>query len=246
MAKRQTGSEIIKALEAVYAEIRKNHPELPDAVIITGSGLSGGGGKWAHFWADRWVDRDGSGKRPEIFVAGERLACGAELTVQTMLHECTHALAAVRGEKDTSRQNRYHNRTFVKIAEEMGLEYRRERPDPVIGFSAVELTDEAREKYRDVIKGLDEAIRTYLDDPLLPMFIGGATGSGDGGDSGDDGAHRIGPARRRTAGATSGSRNNTKYVCDCPEPRIIRVAPKTFDKAPIICGECGSDFHPED
>jgi len=29
MAKRQTGSEIIKALEAVYAEIRKNHPELP-------------------------------------------------------------------------------------------------------------------------------------------------------------------------------------------------------------------------
>lgn len=238
MANRQTGSEIIKALEVVYAEIRKNHPELPDAVIVTGSGLSGGGGKWAHFWADRWVDRDGSGKRPEIFVAGERLACGAEPTVQIMLHECTHALAAVRGEKDTSRQNRYHNRTFVKIAEEMGLEYRREKPDPVIGFSDVELTDETREKYRDVIKGLDEAIRTYLDDPLLPLFIG--SGSGDGG------AHRIGPVRRRTAGATSKSRNNTKYVCNCPEPRIIRVAPKTFDKAPIICGECGSDFHPED
>lgn len=239
MAKRQTGSEIIKALEVVYAEIRKNHPELPDAVIVTGSGLSGGGGKWAHFWADRWVDRDGSGKRPEIFVAGERLACGAEPTVQIMLHECTHALAAVRGEKDTSRQNRYHNRTFVKIAEEMGLEYRHEKPDPVIGFSDVELTDETREKYRDVIKGLDEAIRTYLDDPLLPLFIG--SGSGDGG------AHRIGPVRRRrTAGATSKSRNNTKYVCNCPEPRIIRVAPKTFDKAPIICGECGSDFHPED
>ena len=91
--KRQTGSEIVKALEGVWREIVKRHPELPDVVMITGSGLDGMGAKWAHFWRERWTDKTDKSTRPELFIAGERLACGAKLTVQSMLHEAAHAIA---------------------------------------------------------------------------------------------------------------------------------------------------------
>lgn len=234
-AKRQTGSEIVKALEAVWTEVVKRHPELPDVVMITGSGLDLMGAKWAHFWRERWTDRADKATRPEMFIAGERLACGAELTLQSILHEAAHALAFVRDEKDTSRQNRYHNKTFVKMAEELGLEYAHETPDSSIGFSAVTLTEAAKVNYAKVITKLDSAIKTYL-----PGFedLGSNGSSGTGG----DGTHRITGVKRKTTAGQGPSRNNIKAVCACEVPRIIRVARKTFEVAAINCGECGSEF----
>jgi len=236
--KRQSGSEIVAALEVAYEDIRANHPELPEVVWITGSGLAGGGGKWAHFWRDRWEDkRDDASepdKRAEMFMAGERLACGAELTLQSMLHEAAHALAAVRGLQDTSRQHRYHNKTFVKMAKELGLEYPHETPDSTTGFSAVVLREETKAKYAETIKRLDASIKTYLNDPLLAAL--GLVG-GDG--TGSDGAHRIPKGLKPTKPK---ARNNTKYVCECAKPRVLRMAPKTFEVAPITCGACGEEF----
>ncbi len=234
--KRQSGSEIVKALEDVWAEIVRRHPELPDVVMITGSGLDGMGGRWAHFWRERWEDKGDTTKRPELFVAGERLACGAELTVQSILHEAAHALAYVRDEKDTSRQNRYHNKVFLAMAKELGLDYVHEAPDKTIGFSAVTLTEAAKVNYKDVIDNLDQAILTYLNDPMIALLTG-TTGAGGG--SGSDGNHRIGVRKPKTTGK---SRNNGKYVCGCETPRILRMAPKTFELAAVTCGECGQDF----
>jgi hypothetical protein len=91
--------------------------------------------KWGHFGADHWVEghptEDGQGaaldlsaarRKPELFVAGECLAEGPRQTLQTMLHEAVHALAHVRGVKDTSRGGKYHNkREFVALAGELGL-----------------------------------------------------------------------------------------------------------------------------
>lgn len=240
---RQSGSEIVKALETAYADIRANHPELPDVVWITGSGLDGISGKWAHFWRDRWQDRQDdateSDKRAEMFMAGERLACGAELTLQSMLHEAAHALAAVRELQDTSRQHRYHNKTFVKMAEELGLEYKHETPDTTIGFSAVTLTEDAKVKYADTIKTLDSAIKVILDSPWLSLLTGTT-----GGEGGGDGAHRMPKGTKRTT--TSTSRNNGKYVCGCETPRILRMAPKTFELAAVECKACGEEFHAAD
>ncbi len=236
---RQSGSEIVAALEAAYADIRSNHPELPEVVWITGSGFAGGS-KWAHFWRDRWEDKQAdetaSDKRAEMFMAGERLACGAELTLQSMLHEAAHALAAVREEQDTSRQHRYHNKTFVKMAEELGLEYAHETPDPSIGFSAVTLREETKAKYAATIEKLDNSIKAVLNDPLLAALgiVGGANGNG------SDGAHRIPKGLKPKP--TAKSRNNVKYVCQCEKPRVMRMAPKTFELASITCGECGQDF----
>lgn len=238
--KRQTGSELVKALEVVWREIVKRHPELPDVVMITGSGLDMLGAKWAHFWRERWTDKSDKSTRPELFVAGERLACGAELTLQSLLHEAAHALAFVREIKDTSRQNRYHNREFVKCANELGLEYAHECPDSVIGFSAVTLTDEAKTAYASVIAKLDAAIKMHL--PGFESYGISATGG--------DGTHTMTGTngtklRRRTTVTTGPSRNNIKYVCQCETPRIMRMAKSTFEAAPITCGACGKDFEEE-
>lgn len=234
-ARKQTGSEIVKALEAVWAEVVKRHPELPDVVMITGSGLDLMGAKWAHFWRERWTDRADKSTRPEMFIAGERLACGAELTLQSILHEAAHALAFVREENDTSRQNRYHNKTFVKMAEELGLEYAHEGPDTSIGFSAVTLSAEGKAAYAKVIEKLDAAIKIHL-----PGFED--LGSNASGGSGGDGTHRITGIKRTKSAGQGPSRNNGKYVCECETPRILRMAKKTFEVAGITCGACGSEF----
>lgn len=41
--------------------------------------------------------------------------------VGTLLHEMVHLYATMQGVKDSSRQGRYHNRTFEKLASERGL-----------------------------------------------------------------------------------------------------------------------------
>lgn len=233
--KRQTGSEIIKVLEATWREIVKRHPELPEVVIITGSGLSMFGAKWAHFSIGyHWVDKgDHDAKRPEMFIAGERLACGGELTLQSMLHEATHAIAAKRGIQDCSRQGRYHNGEFRKIASELGLEYPSDSPDKSIGFSAVTLTEATKTNYANTIKKLDAAINTYL-----PGFEGLGSGAGGG-----DGAHKIPGTGRKTKAPGTPNTNNIKYVCECETPRIMRMAKSTFEIASVSCGDCGADFH---
>lgn len=240
-AKKQTGSEVVKALEVLWTAIRKRHPELPDVVIITGSAISNGMA-WAHFWRERWEDKNDKSRRPEMFISGERLACGAELTLQSMLHEAAHALAFVRDEQDTSRQGRWHNMIFVGMAEELGLEYPhlndkgKPNADASIGFSAVTLKDETKIQYKAEVEKLDSAISVYLENPF---DVSATVNTGNG----SDGTHRI--AKRGTLGGSkSPSRNNVKYVCECePKPRVMRMAPSTFEIAPITCGECEQEFH---
>lgn len=259
-AKKQTGSEIVKCLEVLYAAIRKRHPELPEVVMVTGSGIANGSGKWAHVsvgyhWEDRYVDGTEATseivKRNEMFIAGERLACGVEYTLQTVLHECAHLLNIARDTQDCSRQGRYHNMKFVEAAREMGLDYMLIRtnekgkvaldPDPTLGFSAVELVEETKIKYKREIEQLDKAIKAAINDPFALSMVG-KTG-GFSGTGGGDGSHTIG---RKTRAPGTPSRNNVKYVCGCEKPRIMRMAASTFDDGPIICGLCGQDFEPSE
>ncbi len=229
--KKQSGSQIIRALETVWTEIRKRHADVPDVVIITGAGLTGGNSKWAHFWRERWTDKGDQTQRPEMFVAGERMGMGARLVLQSMLHEAAHAVAYVRDIKDTSRDNRYHNGNFRTVASELGLIYSDDRPDEKIGYSGVELKPETEDAYASVIQKLDAAIKIYLDDPLMKALTGITTGG-----------NRIPRGIGRT-GTTTVSRNNVKYECDCRKPRVMRMAPSVFEQASVICGTCGQDFH---
>src|SRR5262249_33785605 len=120
---------VLAALEHTWAAIRAHHPELPAVVVVLASGSDGAPAGWlrlGHFAAMRWQhhtnDPDREQLIPEVFIGGEGLARGPIQVLGTLLHEATHALAHVRGVKDTSRQGRYHNQRFADLAHEMGLD----------------------------------------------------------------------------------------------------------------------------
>ena len=93
-------------LAQAWADIQRYHPELPDLAA------------------------------PESLIGESSSACGAELSFERLLHEAVHGIAAARGVRDTSRAGRYHNRRFLAIAEEMGLDHSDE-PHASSGFSLV-------------------------------------------------------------------------------------------------------------
>jgi hypothetical protein len=237
----QTGSELIKALEAAWKAIIAKNLDVPEVLMITGSGLDLMGAKWAHFWRERWEDKNDKSKRAELFISGERLACGAELTMQSLLHEAAHAIAAVREEQDTSRGNRYHNMIFVEICRELGLDYQHTKvnakgkevldPDTTHGFSAVTFTEAGKARYAAEIKALDAAIKTYLPGFGDSSTTGGTTTGGT--------TIRIPRAKTPT---TTVSRNNIKAVCGCDKPRILRMSRTAFETAEVTCGACDKSF----
>lgn len=263
----QRGSQVVAALEDLWGAVRRHHAELPPVVMVTGTG----GTKWGHTGVERWdVGEDGIGAEgrvrsaergalTEMMIAGERLACGATLTAQTMLHEGAHVLAHLRGVKDTSRQNRYHNRRFVRLAEELGLEWPSgAEPDASIGYSDVRIRPETVERYRPQIEALGEAIQLYVPlDPWLAQWLGlsGTEGTEPGGalalpaagdddqagaEGGVDVTTLLGKRPPKRPG--SRARNLSVATCCCEEPRRMRIAPRTLEQAPIDCRACGAEF----
>lgn len=229
-----SGSEVVAALEAARDGVRRAFPELLDAVMITGSGLSARGVTWGHFRREAWRDALASGRRPEIFIGAERLATGAVLTMQTILHEAAHELAFVREIQDTSRQHRYHNGEFRKIAEELGLTYTFESPDPTIGYSAVTLTAAGKRRWSAEIAALHQAITLMGDDPTRWLLAPGGGGAGLGG-------HGVSlpkmPGQPRRGGASY-----VRLTCACPF--TIRAAATTVAATTIRCDSCGEEFTP--
>jgi hypothetical protein len=229
-----TGSTVVSLLEKVWARIRADHPELPEVVIITGSGLIGAS-KWGHFRAEGWkVKEEGAAiRKHELFLAGEALAKGATQVLQTMLHEAAHTLAKVRGEQDTSRQGRWHNATFRKMAEEMGLEHKATKADKTHGFSGVTLTAATKERYADLLAELDREIRLVCH---LPVWLGGEADQDE-----ERGGEKIGPAPKGE-GETKPQSGPLKAVCGCEEPLIIRLSQKVLDLGVVKCTECDELF----
>lgn len=234
-ADNHTGSSVVTLLEKVWARIREDHPELPAVVIITGSGLVGAS-KWGHFRAEGWkVREEGAALRKhELFLAGEALAKGARQVLQTMLHEAAHTLARVRDLKDTSRQGRWHNATFRKLAEEMGLEHKGATTDSSHGFSFVTLTQTTADRYADLLEELDREIRLVCH---LPVWLGGET------DQDDKGGERItGKAPKGEDDGDKPKSGPLKAVCECEEPLIIRLSQKTLDLKVVRCDQCEALF----
>ncbi|HEY5260858.1 MAG TPA: hypothetical protein VIJ33_01970 [Solirubrobacteraceae bacterium] len=153
------GSGLVAALEEGWQAIRDHHPELPPAVLITGAGSLGTkrGLRLGHFAAQRWQIGEHE-PLAEIFVGGEGLGRGAGPVMATLLHEAAHALAHMRGIKDTSRQGRYHNRRFKALAEELGLHVDH---DPRIGWSPTTLPTESAARYSVAIANLERALTAY-------------------------------------------------------------------------------------
>ncbi len=160
----RAGSNIVTSLERAYGEMRRQVPELPPVVIVTGTGARGRLQVHGHLAPSRWkTDGNGGEMVHELHMAGESLARSADEVFTTLAHEAAHALAAARGVKDTSRGGRYHNRKFVDTAAELDLAWPAgAEPHGTIGFSAVVLTEHGAEvRWRKVIERLAADMKAW-------------------------------------------------------------------------------------
>jgi hypothetical protein len=176
-------------LAAAWADIQHHHPELPNLAS------------------------------PESLIGESSSACGTELSFERLLHEAVHGIAAARGVRDTSRAGRYHNRRFLAIAAELGLEHP-EPPHPSSGFSLVVMRPETKRRYRPTIDRLRRALGTHTKVTTA-----------------DTAKSFRGPAARH---GSSGGGVRVKAVCGCG--RNVRVVPSVLAQAPIMCGACGQAF----
>lgn len=112
--------------------------------------------------ANRWLD--------EVFLTDDGLCGSAADVLGTLLHEAGHALAHVRGVRDTSRQGRYHNARFKPLAEELGLKVRR---DPVIGWSQTTLAADTATVYSDTLADLARALNAHRGQQLPAVVHAG-------------------------------------------------------------------------
>jgi hypothetical protein len=153
-----TTAGLVGALESAWTAIRTRHPEIPAAVIIVGSGSTGGKNelKYGHYASLRW--QLGDTQLPEVLVSGEGLRRTPSEVLTTLLHEAAHALADRRGIQDTSRQGRWHNRHFATLAAELGLLAKK---DPRIGWSPCTLRPDTANAYSSVLDELGAAMRAY-------------------------------------------------------------------------------------
>ncbi|WP_049568084.1 hypothetical protein [Streptomyces sp. SBT349] len=176
-------------LAHAWADIQRHHPELPDLAT------------------------------PESLIGESSSACGSELSFERLLHEAVHGIAAARGVRDTSRAGRYHNRRFLAIAEELGLDHA-EDPHPSSGFSLVTMNPETRRRYRPTAERLQRALKAHLAATVT-----------------DTKRSFRGPAARH---GSSGGGVRVKAVCECG--RNVRVVPSVLAQAPIVCGACKQPF----
>jgi hypothetical protein len=150
---------LVSAVEATWATIQENHPDTPDVIVTLGAGSGGKGGglRLGHFAPSRWV-REGEADMHELFVGGEGLSRGAVGVLGTLLHEAVHGVAATRAIQDTSRQGRYHNKRFQKLAGELGIEVEHSES---LGWSTTTVPDATAELYADQVAQLAGAITAY-------------------------------------------------------------------------------------
>jgi hypothetical protein len=153
-------SPLVAALEHAWATIRRQHPDVPDVVLVVASGGDAKRLHLGHFAPDRW-QVNGAG-RHEVLVGAEGLRRGPTDVLATLLHEAAHGLARARGIKDTSRQGRYHNRRYATLAAELGLDVAH---DQRIGWSRTTVPDATAAAYQAVLEELAAALILwrYLD-----------------------------------------------------------------------------------
>jgi len=213
------------ACEEAWRAFQRHHRELPDVVIVLGSGVERGRlVKLGHWWGGRW---ETAGElRGEVLLAGEALHLPAEDVFEVLLHEAAHGLNAARGVKDTSRAGRYHNARFKATSVEVGLVVSQMPP---YGWAETKLGPAALERYSAEIEGLRRAVK------IARRFDARKTGVALPGSS----------AGVEGDGSRSGGRSGRSALsCGCS--RLMRMAPKVAALGPVVCGVCGSKFASRD
>lgn len=220
-----TASALVAACESAWESIQQHHPELPDVVMVLGTGVERGRlVKLGHWWGGRWL-ADGQ-TRGEVLLAGEALHLSPAQVFEVLLHEAAHGLNAARGIKDTSRGGRYHNKSFATTAREVLLTV---RSMPPYGLASTSLSQKAAERYADPIAVLADTMRIarHLE---RGVAIGGE-GAGPGTAQGDQGT-----------GAEDDRRRSSSVAASCGCGRKLRMAPSVYAAGSVMCGRCGTEF----
>ncbi len=223
-------SNLVAACETAWAAIQTRHPQVPDTVVVLGSGVERGRlVKLGHWWGGQW--RVGGEARAEVLLAGEALHLPPEAVFEVLLHEAAHGLNAARGIRDTSRGGRYHNANFKAAAAEVGL--KPGRMDPY-GWARTTLLSATTEVYAEAITEIENHMRLARG---LPASRGiGVEGNG------MDGLDRDG-AETEGGGRGDGERPKQRAAeCGCEPARKLRMAPSVLAKGPVVCGLCDSAF----
>jgi hypothetical protein len=152
-------SHILKILEDTWQAIRRNHPEIPPVVLIIASGTETKHPRWGHHAPHRW--NASNTEHAEVMISGEGLRRPARDILATLLHEAAHALADARGIQDTSRQGRYHNKKYARLAEELGLDV---TEVPGIGWSSTRVPDATARTYATWLDILADALTLWRND----------------------------------------------------------------------------------
>lgn len=217
-----TASALVRACEEAWADIQAVHPEVPDAVMLLGTGVERGRlVKLGHWWGGRWL-ADGQ-VRGEVLLAGEALHLKPAEVFEVLLHEAAHGLNAARGVKDTSRGGRYHNERFRAAAEEVGLEV---KALPPYGMAATSLPEAGQERYAGSIKRLEDEMR------IARQLERGRT-------NGDRGQEAEGEG---SLGGDGTERSKGSQAAGCGCGRKLRMAPSVLAKGPVVCGLCTTEF----
>lgn len=135
--------DIHTELERIYNAINKDFYDgkLPNAIITTHSKRASIGDSYGWAAKDKWVDIDGE-KYYELNISAEYLQRDIYDLVGTLSHEMVHIYCWENDIKDTSNQNRYHNKRFKSEAESRGLIIEKA---PTIGFSVTSVSDQYKE-----------------------------------------------------------------------------------------------------
>ena len=205
-------SDVVAACETAWNAIQGHHGEVPDVVVVLGTGVERGRlVKLGHWCGSRWV-ADGE-PRGEVLLAGEALHLPADAVFEVLLHEAAHGLNAARGTKDSSRGGRYHNARFKATAEEIGLVV---SAMPPYGWAQTSISPETHARYGTEIERLASAMRIARRiGPDVQLGEGSNTGGTRDGKDTDD--------NRAGAGAA---------VCGCA--RRMRMAPSVLARGPVV------------
>lgn len=242
-----TGANLAAKLEKLYKAIQARHPELPDVVIITGSGLNAKGLILGHFGHDFWLKADGviavsedggiidDTRMGELFIAGETLHYGAERVLQTLIHEAAHVLGKARGVENTNASGR-HLVAFRTLAEELGLAWPEgKKAHPTLGYSDMHITDETLASYAKELVDFAADLPVTMDTLVRLGLV-----LADPKDTGSE-APKLAPLPTGIKAPRKGvDRNNLRLECGCG--RVLRMSRKALEEAPVICGRCEERF----
>jgi hypothetical protein len=161
-------SRLLAVLEDTWTAIRRHHGEVPPVVIIIASGTDSRQPKWGHYASGRWYASNV--KHAEVMISGEGLARTPRDVLATLLHEAAHALAAARGITGTSRQGRYHNKKYARLAKELGLDA---AETPGFGWTITTVPDPTAGIYAAQLDALKDAMTLWRNSEHIPAAAKG-------------------------------------------------------------------------